>query len=137
MIAPSVVDRIQQLLSEGRWTWAQIAQTTAVSRSSVAAIARGKRSVAPRTGGPRDEEPELAAGPPVRCRTCGGITHMPCRVCQVRELMAGSRLPARPGTGEEPLKLELREHHRKRYEETRRRRIRQERCRDERLEDVE
>jgi transcriptional regulator with XRE-family HTH domain len=43
MIAPSMVDEVRRLLSEGRLSQRAIARRTGISRGTVAAIASGRR----------------------------------------------------------------------------------------------
>lgn len=122
MIAPSVVQQVRRLLAEGRLSQRRIAKTTGVSRGTVAAIATGKRrEQGPRKG--RDETETLEpSGPPRRCPGCGATVYMPCRACRTREI--GDRRARSPWgllrPEKEPLGLDLRDEHRRRYEQVRR-----------------
>jgi transcriptional regulator with XRE-family HTH domain len=123
MIAEKVVDEIRRLLAAGGHSQREIARLTGVSRGTVGAIAAGKRSDhdAPRHAG----HPELNApvGPLRRCGGCGGMVYMPCRLCRARDAKAAlrhARARDESAEPEEPLKLNLREEHRVRYEQVRR-----------------
>lgn len=83
MIAPAVVERIKQLLAEGRLSQRKIANLTGVSRATIGAIASGRRPDYPRPGG--DDfgfcQPDAPIG---RCPGCGGMVSLPCLLCHVR-----------------------------------------------------
>ena len=84
MIAEAVVDRIRDLLIEGKISQRKIAHQVGVSRGTVNAIARGKRpDYAPERPLPGvDFTPP--GGLPTRCPGCGGMVRMPCLLCHVR-----------------------------------------------------
>lgn len=87
------VDRIQEvrrLLSQPELSQRTIARMTGVSRATIGAVASGRRpDYQPR---PRsDEEDDRPQGPPQRCRGCGGLVYMPCRLCRVRAIKAEER----------------------------------------------
>jgi hypothetical protein len=87
MVDASTVEEILSLLSAGNLSQRKIARKVGVSRGTVNAIARGKRSSSPTR--PRVSHDYLMpAGPPTRCPTCGGLVKMPCLLCRVRELRA-------------------------------------------------
>lgn len=132
MIAPSIVAEIKRLLAEGKWSGRKIARMLGVSRGSVSAIANGKRPdyEARRTDGEEEAEP---LGPLGRCSECGGMVHLPCRLCAVRKRLAEGKTPRRLPGAEEVLRVGLQGDHRVRYEQVRRRRIAEER-RGERVE---
>ena len=119
MIAPSVVQEVKRLLAEGKYSQRKIARITGVSRGTVGAIASGKR----RDYKARARDPELEleepAGPPQRCPGCGGLVHMPCRLCHVRKLVAEARIARPPTRRDPPMRLELSDDHRARYERIR------------------
>ena len=101
MIAPTKVAEIRGLLAAGTCSYRKIAAATRISRSTIQAIALGRRtdySLIRR----RDLElfPEL--GPVVRCPGCGGRVHWPCRLCHVRSLRVASaaRRPRSASLGE-------------------------------------
>ncbi len=121
MLAPWLVEQVKQLLAEGRHSQRQVARIVGVSRGTVHAIATGKRRdrPAPKPSGFPGQEPP---GPVERCAGCGAVVETPCRLCRVRRLLAEGRLQRLPGKPEGRLGLELREEHRRRYEQVRRRR---------------
>ena len=125
MIAPSVVHEIKRLLAEGKYSQRRIARLIGVSRGTVGAIASGKRRDYERS--PRDGETglERPVGPPQRCPGCGGLVYLPCRLCRVRKLIAERRVARPPVRPEPPLRLELSDEQRARYERVRARRTRQ------------
>ncbi len=118
MIAPSVIDEILRLLAESSLSQRRIAEITNVSRGTVNAVARGKRR-AHRCPWPDWEEP---TGPLERCSKCGAMATTPCHACRVRELVHGGRARPNPVRSDVRLGLDLRDPHRRRYEEVRRRR---------------
>lgn len=85
MIAPSMVDEVRRLLSEGRLSQRAIARRTGISRGTVAAIASGRRpdyEARRRAAGIEYTPPR---GKPVRCPGCGALVQMPCLACQLRQ----------------------------------------------------
>ncbi len=122
MIGPAVIEEIQRLLAEGNLSRRKIAKVMRVSRGTVAAVASGRRL-------PRDLPPppkrqfKLPRGPVRRCPECGGMVMLPCLACRIRKL--NSRLPDRypAATRDEPLRMELADKARARYEEIRQRKI--------------
>ncbi len=120
MLAPGVVNEIQNLLAIGL-SYRKIARATGVCRNTIGAIANGKRPERQ----PREADRALRpAGPPRRCRTCGGLVYMPCQFCTVRAAVAKHPREARRDTAahQSPeLELTLAGEHRQRYEEVRRR----------------
>jgi len=126
MIAPQIVDQIRQHLAEGKLTHGQIGALSGVSRGTVAAISSGRRADR-QPAPPKQYQPSLEpTEPPERCPGCGGMVHMPCRLCQARAVR--TRTPRRPLPSllavemSEPLGLNLKEEHRRRYEQVRARR---------------
>jgi transcriptional regulator with XRE-family HTH domain len=90
MIAAGKVQEVERLLSEGQFSQRQIARRTGVSRATVSAIADGTRpdyEAQRRLRDLRQAEDECQ-GPVERCKGCGGLTQMPCRVCRVRKFKA-------------------------------------------------
>src|SRR6185369_2834794 len=85
MLALARVKEVERLLAEGRLSQRKIARLLRVSRSTVSAIAAGRRP---------DYEARLAArasefeplGPIERCSGCGGMVYTPCRLCRVRKI---------------------------------------------------
>jgi hypothetical protein len=99
MLTIALVDEIKRLLAEGQASQRQIARLTGVSRSTVGAIASGKRAERPPQTADGDELPR-PTGPLGRCAGCGGLVYTPCLLCRVRALEAPmARLSAaEPGT---------------------------------------
>jgi hypothetical protein len=123
MIQPAVIRDIEVLLEEGQLSHRQIAEMVGVARGTVAAVLRGHRRSDDLFTQPPPEEPQSESKqPPRRCPSCGGTVRMPCKLCRVRELVAGKRLrpPARWPGG--PIGLELKPEDYARYVEVRRRR---------------
>ena len=121
MIEPSIVEEIRWLLAQRRWQYRRIARAMGVSRGTVGRIARGE---VPYDGTPELPDEDEPAGPPVRCKGCGGIVYMPCLLCRIRRRTDG-RPAQRSGLwapAEGPLRLELKGEQRLRYEEIRARR---------------
>lgn len=91
MLAPAVVDEIQEMLRSGRLSQREIARRLDVSRGTVNAIARGKRRPGPdrRVNGSHQVLPP--AGREERCPGCGGMVRMPCLMCRVRAIRERQR----------------------------------------------
>lgn len=101
MIALSKLKEAERLLALGTYSQRKVAALAGLSRATVKSIASGAR--------PDYEarmEARLAAneplGPLARCSSCGGMVHMPCRLCALerfcrerRELARASRRRAR------------------------------------------
>jgi transcriptional regulator with XRE-family HTH domain len=123
MLKESVVQEIMRLLAEGRLSQRKIARVVGVSRGTVCAIARGKRLDRKARRNEKEAE-ERPLGPPERCPGCGGLVHLPCRACRLRKRLAQSPPPRLPDRANGSLiHLELREEHRRRYEQLRMRRL--------------
>jgi hypothetical protein len=71
----------QALLDQG-WPQRAVSDATGISRFTVWKIANGQWSA---KRSPIERE-SMRGGPFVRCRTCGGLAQMPCRLCDVRAL---------------------------------------------------
>lgn len=85
MLSPELVAEIRRLLAARQLSQRKIARQLGVSRATIGAIANGRRpDYEPRQ--PRDEEPLRPEGPPRRCRGCGGLVYLPCRLCRVRSI---------------------------------------------------
>jgi len=101
----------------------EIARRTRVSRSTVGAMASGRR---PMDYSARCVEARLQPGDRVesteegRCGECGGLVMLPCRACRLRGLLHAAR--RRPGTPDptEPLTMALKDEDLARYEMVRR-----------------
>ena len=83
MLNPAIVQEVYRLLEEGKLSHRRIAKATGISRTSVGAIANGRR---PDYAQPPSEEFPLFTGPALRCSGCGGMVYMPCQLCQVRAM---------------------------------------------------
>ena len=94
MIAPEVVDQIKRLLDEGNLSQRRIARQVGVSRGTVHAIARGKRTDSRPRKREQDDDFMLPRGPWDRCPTCGGMVQMPCLACRVRAMREERRRSA-------------------------------------------
>lgn len=81
MLKADDVKMVEELLASGKFSQRAIALRTGVSRSTIAAIASGKRS-------PRTEIEEETETVTQRCQNCGILVKMPCRVCAVRRYQA-------------------------------------------------
>ena len=88
MINNIIIQKIQILLKQGKMSQRQIAKNLGVSRGTVHAVAKGKRTlttaktvfwVAP-------------TGQPKRCPQCGGHVRMPCLACQILEGISNSAI---------------------------------------------
>ncbi len=138
MITPQIVTDVRHLLRERLLSQRSIARLTGISRSTVAAIASGKRPDYDLLRQLREDEWEEPTGPAARCPGCGSRVYMPCQLCRIRKRMAEKRQPRATGFASaaptrlagaaqprglaetlEPLGLNLRPEHRARYEEVR------------------
>ncbi|MGW8256524.1 MAG: hypothetical protein ACWGMZ_03465 [Thermoguttaceae bacterium] len=125
MIAPHLVEQIEELLREGKLSHRKIARLTGVSRGTIGAIASGKRVERQRRIYPWDAEPEVPETPPARCPQCGAMVYMPCRFCRTKTAIAEKPelravLLARMRQPIVPLGMNLKPAHQQRYEEVRR-----------------
>jgi hypothetical protein len=123
MLEQHTVDDIRRLLAEGALSMRKIATSLGVSRGTVNAIAHGNRvdRIEPVTEDDMLLEPR---GPLRRCPKCGGIVQMPCRMCRVREWIAGQRRDRRGAIPPPILGLDLRPEHDARYRRVRARKLR-------------
>ena len=84
MLAPELVERIRNLLADGRLSQRGIARSLCVSRGTVGAIAHGQRpDYAARLDG-RSADLDAPTRPAERCPGCGGMVRMPCLACRLR-----------------------------------------------------
>jgi hypothetical protein len=90
MISADLIHEVRRLLEvRPELSQREIARMTGVSRATIGSVASGRRpDYLPRV---RDEVEERPQGPPERCRGCGGLVYMPCRLCRVREIKAEER----------------------------------------------
>lgn len=84
MLTQDVLEEVRGLLAEGLLSQRDIALRVGISRTTVSAIAQGKR---PGRQSPFEtyDLPE-PLGPPRRCPTCGGMVFMPCLLCHIRAM---------------------------------------------------
>jgi Predicted transcriptional regulators len=81
MINNTVIQTIQILLKQGKMSQRQIAKHIGVSRGTVQAVAKGKRTLTV----PKAVSWVAPTGQPKRCPQCGGQVRMPCLACQIFE----------------------------------------------------
>jgi hypothetical protein len=125
MVAPELINCIEQLLIDGKLSYRKIARLTGVSRGTVGVIASRRWQKWPYPIRFWEEDAPVSDTPPERCPECGGMVYMPCRLCRARKELAKSpdlraltRTNARqPFT---PIGLNLKPAHRERYEQVRR-----------------
>jgi hypothetical protein len=123
VLATYIIAEVRRLVAADKLSYRKIGRLVGVSRNTVGAIASGRRPDYEAAAARRDGEHPEESEPLSRCPSCGGMVHLPCRLCGMRELMASSRLrPPRKILAEEPLRLQLKEEHQRRYEEVRARR---------------
>lgn len=91
MISLALEERIRQLLAEGKLSQRKIARITGTSRSTVGAIANGRRHACLARSVEDGAEHFSLQQPPRRCPDCGGMVYMPCHLCRVREYAARKR----------------------------------------------
>ena len=88
MLSIAVVQEIRRLLDERQMSQRAIALKLGVSRGIVSNMASGQRGLFGRE--PEDVAKRTSlkheASLPIRCRSCGGLVHAPCRLCEAREL---------------------------------------------------
>jgi len=90
MLSADRIQEVRQLLAQPELSQRTIARMTGVSRATIGAVASGRRpDYQPRVRA--DEEDDRPQGPPERCRGCGGLVFMPCRLCKVRAIKAADR----------------------------------------------
>jgi len=83
MLTTDLVHEIDRLLREGELSQRKIAVRLGVSRSTVSAIASGRRGLYGKD--PFETYLSLVpTSPPVRCPHCGYRVYMPCIICRVR-----------------------------------------------------
>jgi len=115
-LLPPALIRDIQLMLDARFTRRDIASRLDVSRGVVDQVARGDRK--PSLLASTDEDrPVLSVR---RCPDCGNVVEMPCRACQVRELVAGGHLFQTLHLNEPYAKLDLQPEEHERYLQVRR-----------------
>lgn len=90
MIRKALVQEVKRLLFVEGLSQRSVATRVGVSRGTVHAIARGKRTE--RLHAFTDDELPWHAAPPRRCPNCGGMVYMPCLLCRVRALRPARRV---------------------------------------------
>ncbi|MBN2022490.1 MAG: helix-turn-helix transcriptional regulator [Pirellulales bacterium] len=126
MLSQGVIDRIRQLLAEDTLSQRRIAALLKVSRGTVAAVSNGRRRD-PKPNLPDEDDALVPRGPIGRCPQCGGWVRMPCQLCRARRRIARRRLHQRLHLAPclaEPIRLELRGEHLRRYQAIHARRVR-------------
>jgi DNA-binding XRE family transcriptional regulator len=121
MLSPDVIRKIQQLLEERQHTHRKIATSVGVSRSTVAAVAKGERRITDTVR--RVPKPKPKPKPPEgiqRCPSCGAKVRMPCLLCQMREMASNEQAPQDHPIVATPIGLELKPEQQARYAEVRR-----------------
>jgi len=88
MINNAAIQKIQILLKQGKMSQRQIAKHIGVSRGTVQAVARGKRTLVTT----KTVSWVVPTGQPKRCPQCGGHVRMPCLACQILENISDSTL---------------------------------------------
>jgi hypothetical protein len=92
MIAPVLVAKIKCLLEKGVFSQRKISTTLGVSRGTVSNIASGNRPDYEALRRQREQEDNLMpTGPVVRCSGCGGMVHIPCQLCRIRQISTDRR----------------------------------------------
>jgi DNA-binding XRE family transcriptional regulator len=90
MLSTDRIQEVRRLLAQAELSQRTIARMTGVSRATIGAVASGRRpDYQPRVR--TDEDDDRPQGPPERCRGCGGLVYMPCRLCRVRAIKAADR----------------------------------------------
>lgn len=99
MIGVGMVAEIRRLLAEGQLSQRKIAKLTGISRATIGAIASGRRpDYEPRQADDLFDRPQ---GPPRRCRNCGGLVYLPCKLCRVRQWKSEEEAQRRSSIGED------------------------------------
>jgi transcriptional regulator with XRE-family HTH domain len=90
MLELAKIREVERLLAEGKLSQRKIAAASGVSRTTIGAIAAGRRPdyEARRLAEASKNEP---LGPLARCPECGGLVHTPCRLCRLRKLKTAER----------------------------------------------
>jgi len=92
MLALTIVQEIDRLLSDGKLSRRKIAQRLGVSRSTVCAISNGQRALFGKE--PEPDDPDRETLPPERCPKCGYLVQIPCLVCRTRQYRHDRRVLA-------------------------------------------
>ena len=81
MIEQSIIETIEKLLAQDGLSQRQIAKIMKVSRGTVYAVAKGKRTL--KKNKSNTSPFVFPEGKPSRCPYCGAIVQMPCLSCQI------------------------------------------------------
>ena len=110
MLSLVMIEKIEWLLRSADLSQRQVAMRLGVSRGSVAAIARGKRSAkqqrsasALQIASKDQHAPQIVPdfdAVPVRCPSCGCRVYLPCLVCHLRKMERDRRAIRRLGCGQ-------------------------------------
>ena len=111
MTSIQVVQEVQRLLRLECYSHKEIGKMLGISRNTVGSVALGKHRNCN-----AEEEENTSVGPPRICPICGWNVLMPCVVCRTREYMSDHPLVFKKEVDAE-LSVDLREDHRRRYEE--------------------
>lgn len=86
MLEKDLIHHAQEMLLDGRLSYRKIAEQLGVSRSSIAKIAAARRKtiVVPKPLQISEDSWYQDEGQFTRCPGCGGMVHLPCRLCDVR-----------------------------------------------------
>jgi transcriptional regulator with XRE-family HTH domain len=90
-ITRAIVEDVLRLLGEKKLSQRKIAKRIGISRATVGSIASGKRLPSEDRIPLGNDDFDRPLGPPTRCKGCGGMVYLPCRLCQVRALKAKER----------------------------------------------
>ncbi len=84
MIALVKEEQVKEALREGKLSQRKIAEQVGISRTTVNAIACGRRPRKRGQGWPASGGFVAPSGPACRCPTCGAMVKMPCLRCHLR-----------------------------------------------------
>jgi len=116
MLSPTIIREIERLFQQGL-SRRKIAKRLRVSLGIVSVVVAGKRQADDHLR-PKPRTKETAKTR--KCPSCHAIVHMPCKLCQTRELIAGNHLDPLPPTIDTPIGLNLKPEHEARYAQVRR-----------------
>jgi transcriptional regulator with XRE-family HTH domain len=85
MLATTLVQEVDRLLTDGRLSQREIAMRLGVSRGTVNAIASGRRGLHGKDAEAEDAHTSAPASAPVRCPRCGYRIYAPCLICRTRD----------------------------------------------------
>src|SRR5688572_7946889 len=93
MLTARKVEEVRRIMATEAMSYRQIARRLEIGHGTVAKIAAGTcLEIYTRPDEPQpDQSEEHLLGPVERCKGCGGLAEMPCRLCHVREIKARQR----------------------------------------------